>query len=152
MSTFISRCYRGSIAVVLTLASTHLYANNLTITVHGIDKKSGTLQVAIFDSEKAYSKVDHQKAYASYAIAVKSDESKVTFHDLPNNSYAISLFHDENNNGVIDTSSTGVPIEGYGISNLANKYQTLTFSEASFPVNKKNKTIDIKMHYLKGKK
>lgn len=57
-----------------------------------------------------------------------------TFEDVPPGEYAISLFHDENENGEFDTNLMGMPNEGYGFSkNVYNWYGGPPgFDKASF--------------------
>ncbi len=38
------------------------------------------------------------------------------YRDLPAGRYALSLFHDENGNGKLDSNVAGIPIERYGFS------------------------------------
>jgi uncharacterized protein (DUF2141 family) len=44
-------------------------------------------------------------------------EPVCTWKDLPVGEYAVSVIQDENNNGTLDTSAFGAPVEGYGVSN-----------------------------------
>lgn len=49
---------------------------------------------------------------------------------------AISVLHDENGNGLMDSSMFGVPRAGFGISRIPRlvALRAPTFEEASFPV------------------
>ena len=42
-----------------------------------------------------------------------------TIDKLQEGKYSFRLFHDENNNGKLDTNWIGIPTEGYGFSNNA---------------------------------
>jgi uncharacterized protein (DUF2141 family) len=69
------------------------------------------------------------------------------FRNIPKGIYAISIFHDRNNNGEIDKNFVGIPTEGYGFSNnIKHKFTSATFEEAQFSINK-SKKITIKMEY-----
>jgi uncharacterized protein (DUF2141 family) len=52
------------------------------------------------------------------ALGADPDATSVTcrFEKLPAGTYAISVFQDENANGVLDTNAFGAPTEGYGAS------------------------------------
>ncbi len=41
-----------------------------------------------------------------------------TFKDVPEGDYAVFAFHDENNNGILDTGFMGRPLEGRGYSQV----------------------------------
>lgn len=44
-------------------------------------------------------------------------QAQLTFPDLPPGEYAVVVFHDENDNGQIDHSLLGLPVEALGFSN-----------------------------------
>ncbi len=55
-----------------------------------------------------------------------------TFDKLPAGDFAISVFQDENSNGVLDTNAFGAPTEGYG----ASKNQLPAAAAPTFADNK----------------
>lgn len=105
------------IAVLLGIAcSSQLNAQNtLKITVTGVKKTIGSVLVSLFDSSTAFMK----KGLASQKIEVKGDTVEIIFDDLPEGEYAVTLFHDDNDNGKMDTGQYGIPAEAYGFSNNA---------------------------------
>jgi uncharacterized protein (DUF2141 family) len=50
-------------------------------------------------------------------IDAASQTADVVFDKLPKGDYSVSLFHDENLNGKLDSNLFGMPVEGYGFSN-----------------------------------
>jgi uncharacterized protein (DUF2141 family) len=58
------------------------------------------------------------------------------FLDLPAGTYAISIFHDAKDDGVLNTNVLGMPREGYGFSNN-HTYAThpASFEESHFTVD-----------------
>ncbi len=69
------------------------------------------------------------------------------FKNVPNGSYAISLFHDENSNGAHDKNSLGIPNEGYGFSNNPKaRFGPPNLKERLFKVVK-NTEMEIKINY-----
>ena len=69
-------------------------AQTLTLKVEGIENVKGYLYIGIYNSPESFMK-------------------------KPTGMYAISLFQDENENGVLDTGSFGRPTEKFGFSNNA---------------------------------
>ncbi|MGA9265319.1 MAG: DUF2141 domain-containing protein [Rhodomicrobium sp.] len=74
-----------------------------------------------------------------------------TFRDIPQGDYAAFVFHDENNNGILDTGLFHRPLEGRGYSevlpqDLSPIAARITFHRARFalPVSK---TIVIGLRY-----
>jgi uncharacterized protein (DUF2141 family) len=50
---------------------------------------------------------------------------------LPSGDYALSVFHDVNGNGELDTNQVGMPIEPYGFSNdAAGNYGPPSFEQS----------------------
>jgi uncharacterized protein (DUF2141 family) len=65
---------------------------------------------------------------------------------VPAGSYAVVVFHDENDNGKIDRSVLGIPREDYGFSNNPKLLlRKPTFDEARFAVDAQDATIAIRL-------
>ena len=90
--------------------------NKLTVVVDGIEKSNGQILVAVYDS------VNFLKQPLYYGLAkVEQGQEEVTIviENVAAGKYAVSLFHDENDNNQLDTGSYGIPVEKYGFSNNA---------------------------------
>jgi uncharacterized protein (DUF2141 family) len=84
---------------------------------------------------------------AEQAVAVTSKTAACAFGKVANGTYAIALFHDENNDGKLDTNFLGIPPEGVGVAN--NKVRSLgppKWDDAKFNV-KGNVDLDITLLY-----
>jgi uncharacterized protein (DUF2141 family) len=57
-----------------------------------------------------------KKVYKVYAADIIDTSLEFTI-ELPEGEYAISLYHDVNDNNTLDTGLFGIPTEGYGFSN-----------------------------------
>jgi uncharacterized protein (DUF2141 family) len=80
-------------------------------------------------------------------VDIKSGTASVTFKDVPKGTYAISVYHDENNNGTLDRNGFGMPTEGYGTSNDAKGFMgPPKFEDAKFTISNKAKA-NINIHY-----
>ncbi|MDR3286684.1 MAG: DUF2141 domain-containing protein, partial [Prevotellaceae bacterium] len=117
--------------LMLLAASTVNAQSKLTIVVDGIEKIDGKILVAVYDSANFLKK----PAYVNLA-KVESEEVTIVLQDVAAGEYAVSVFHDENNNNRLDTGSFGIPIEKTGFSNNAKgKMGTPPFSECKFTVD-----------------
>ena len=66
-----------------------------------------------------------------------------TFKDLPHNDYAVAIFHDINNNGLLDKNALGIPVEPYGFSrNARARFSAPPFNDAKIEL-KGNQAIEI---------
>ena len=67
----------------------------------------------------------------------------MTFENIPEGTYAVSIFHDENNNDKLDSNFIGIPKEDYGCSNNAKGFMgPPKWKDAKFELNS-DKTITI---------
>jgi uncharacterized protein (DUF2141 family) len=116
---------------------------DLEITVKNVGNDKGVLMVGLFNSEKTFTthpwKADKSKAKAGVV--------RIIFHDVPSGEYAVSIFHDENENGLLDSNFMGIPKEGFGFSNDAmGTFGPPTFRKAKF-TQAGSKVISVTMKY-----
>ena len=68
--------------------------------------------------------------------------------DLPAGRYAVNAFHDENNNGELDTNLVGIPSEGYGFANNpSTTFGPPDFEEAAVTVGEASGVVVLTMSY-----
>ena len=96
-------------------AATATERYTLTLRVEGVRSASGQLRAELLgrtggDGAPRRITFGVQDAVAGVNV--------MEFPDLPAGEYAVQLYHDENANGQVDMSVTGVPREGYGFSNV----------------------------------
>lgn len=116
----------------------------LTVNVSGMETNEGKLFIALYTSEDNFLK-NSDKTRGTRVI-VKNKKAVAYFKDLKKGEYAISLFHDTNNNNKMDTKIFGIPKEPYGFSNNAKGFMgPPKFEDAKFSVNS-NKTISIEIN------
>ena len=73
---------------------------------------------------------------------------ELAFANVPPGRYAISLFHDENGNGHLDTRMM-MPREGYGFSRDAPvRFGPPPFARAAFAVGSERQLQVIRMRYM----
>lgn len=116
-----------------TIVASPVFAANLTIEVKGDVGDKGAVMVALYKaSDKWMGKATDIRTTA----AVKAGVS-VTFNDLAEGDYAVSLFIDENSNNKLDTNAVGMPIEPYAFSNDASgSFGPPSFDKAKFVLGK----------------
>jgi uncharacterized protein (DUF2141 family) len=116
--------------LMLLAASTLNAQHKLTIAVDGMEQTSGTLYVAVYDAENYMKK----PVYGTLA-KVDKEEINVVLENIAAGEYAVSIFHDENGNGKLDTGTYGIPVEKTGSSNNAKgTYGPPTFDDCKFTV------------------
>ena len=122
---------------------------SLTIKAEGLENSDGTIVVALYNKEGSIPDQKFKNYYRKENAHIINEKSEFTFNSLSQGFYAVSILHDENNNGKIDTKfMLPLPDEGVGFSNyeefgLRNKPN---FKKASFNLDK-DTTIVIKIIY-----
>lgn len=84
---------------------------------------------------------------AERSVAVTGKAMTCVFNDVADGTYAVALFHDENDDGKLETNFLGIPREGVGVSN--NKIRSLgppRWEDAKFAV-KGDVDLDVTLHY-----
>jgi uncharacterized protein (DUF2141 family) len=122
-----------------------LYANaqsfTLKVEITGFNSNKGKAFVALYNSEKTFL----SKPLKGKIEEIKNNKAVVVFEDLSPGVYAISSFHDENNNGKLDKNFLGIPKEDYAISNNAKGFMSAPkYHDANFSLQE-NKSISIKI-------
>lgn len=111
---------------------------DMAVTVTNIESSEGKIRAVLFKGKEGFPD-DSEKAYRSASVDAQKGKTTFVFEDLPYGEYAISLLHDKNENGKMDTNFVGYPQEGYGISNNKNpgismpKYEDAHFHHQSSP-------------------
>ena len=114
---------------------------DLTIEVSGMDTDKGKIFIALFTSKDTFLKSG--KATKGTNAVVKDGKATAYFRGLKKGDYAVSLFHDENDNNKMDTRIFGIPKEPYGFSNDAKGFMgPPKYKDAKFTVSS-NKAIKI---------
>jgi len=120
-------------------------AYTLTVEANGFKNSKGEAQFSLYNKEGTIPDKQLNKYYRKIRVKVDHGHAKAVFKDLPEGRYAVSLYHDENNNHKIDKGLI-MPIEGVGLSNFesVNFLHLPNFKDASFLL-KNNKTLKIKV-------
>jgi uncharacterized protein (DUF2141 family) len=98
-------------AALLAVGSAQAF--DLTVEVLNAKSAQGTVSGAIFGSEADWLKDGQASQGAREPAAART---VLVYRNLPAGRYAVSVFHDENGNGKLDTNPAGIPIERYGFS------------------------------------
>jgi len=131
---------------LLFVVCNKLFAQSqLEVVVKGIKNDEGNIRVGIFKDKKTFL----EKAAFGQIIKARTGEVKVIFDDLPPGTYAISVIHDENEDGELDSGMFGIPKEGFGFANNAmGTFGPPSFEKASIAVETGKSTITIALRYL----
>lgn len=121
-------------------------ANSLTIVVDGAKSDKGVIRLALCPPQAGFPKCTGALTHTA-TLKIVRGTAQTVLTGLPPGTYAVSVFHDANDNGKLDTF-VGIPKEGYGFSrNPGFKPRAPTFDETEIRVDG-NAATTIKLRYL----
>jgi len=133
-------------ANIFSQDSTEVVSKNgeLTLNIVGIENDDGNVRIALSNSKEDYT--NRGSAFRGITSKIQNNKAQIIFKELPFGTYAIKIFHDENDNGKLDTNFLGIPSEDYGFSNNAKgSFGPASWEDAQFEFNEEKKTIEIKI-------
>lgn len=139
-----------SAAVALMSLPVSAEPSSITVSVAGVRSQSGSIMVCLWRQQDNNFPVCSSTAAMQYITAQPNDSSAaVTFQNVPAGEYAVSAFHDENQNGTLDRGFMGRPEEGIGFSNMTAQggQGRPTFDKAKFAVNGQRSVALSLMHF-----
>ena len=103
----------------------------LVVKIRGVDCQIGSIRIGLFNSKAQFERYDPRKPvedqgelYSYVQIKAEQAVDGILVHrftNIPDGEYAIAAFHDQNENGRLDSNRIGAPTEMYGFSNDARK-------------------------------
>jgi len=121
--------------------------HELTITVNDINEVKGQLRIGLFSNAENFKL--KANPVDSAVIEVTSKTISYTFKHLNSGTYAVAVYHDENDDGILNKRQLGIPVEGFGFSNFQTKQKKPPdFNEVSFEL-KTDLTLNIPLFYNK---
>ncbi|MBS9523064.1 DUF2141 domain-containing protein [Litoribacter alkaliphilus] len=111
---------------------------DLTVTIDNLENDKGVVRILLFNSPDGFPDND-KKAVGRAVVKIQHGRALYQFKDMADGNYAISAFHDENEDGKLNKNLLGVPQEAYGFSNNASgTFGPPSFSSAAFKVDDEN--------------
>ena len=120
-----------------------LQESRLNLEISGIEKINGAIMVAVYDSKEDFLS---QNMISSGQFEVKTNLVKGHL-SLPFGTYAISVFHDTNNDGELNSNFIGIPKEPIGFSKDAKgKFGPPKYEQAAVNFDRENQLLKIKLY------
>ena len=122
--------------------------SGIQVSIDGLRTNKGQVICSLYSSAEGFPK-NESRAVARSTSVIADGQGNCTFSDIQPGTYAISVFHDENLNGRLDTNFLGIPREGVGASNNARgHFGPPTFRDASFEYPGGEMDLRIRITYL----
>ena len=107
-----------TIITTITLLFTTLILqaqNTVEVKMTNFDNDKGTAMVGLYNSEENFL----ESGFMYKKSKIENEMATVTFTNVPDGDYAVSCFHDEDDNGKLNMFMGMMPTEDYGTSNNA---------------------------------
>jgi len=113
---------------------------NITVSAKDLGTKEGKVYFGLY-TENNFIKSAPLKGEVS---EIKDGVASVTFTEIPAGTYAITSYHDKNENQKMDFDSNGIPTEDYGVSNNEmNLYGPPLWKDAKFEFDGTEKELEL---------
>jgi uncharacterized protein (DUF2141 family) len=139
--------------VFLTIINTSFMYNmptakyNLKVVISNMRNDNGQVGICLFNKADGFPY--SESAIECEYVKSKKNYTEYTFTDLEMGTYAVSIFHDANDNKKLDKNWLGIPKEGIGTSNNAKgTFGPPKFNDAKFVLNKADQIITISLSYF----
>ena len=104
-------------AALAAMVAIPVLAADLSIEVRGVRSADGRVYVAVHGPESKDTFPSGDDIVSGLREPARIGTLRFVVSDLPAGRYAVNAFHDENDNGELDTNLVGIPSEGYGFAN-----------------------------------
>lgn len=106
--------------------------NQVEVIISNFENEKGNALVGLYNSEENFLK----NAWKSQSAVIKNGKVTVIFEDVPDGIYAVSAFHDEDNDQKLDMFLGFYPMEDYATSNNAPaKFGPPKWEDAKFELS-----------------
>lgn len=118
-----------AIFVVFAASAQTDTTSTITVTVGNISSEEGKIYFGLY-SAKTFMKAAPE---FTESVEITDGTATVTFKNVPEGKYAITAYHDQNGNQMMDFEATGKPKEAYGVSNnKVNLYGPPIWEDSNF--------------------
>lgn len=92
--------------------------DDILLVITGAATDKGLMRIAFYETPESFNKLELSFYRISQPIVDGSSRVIIPYELIPER-FAVAVFHDENENGVMDRNAIGIPIESYGFSSDA---------------------------------
>lgn len=133
-------------AVIASAIPAVAFAGSVNVAINGVRNDAGVIRCGLFASADGFRVPGRELREIVSKIA--GGKASCAFGSVSDGTYAIAVFHAENNEKTLETGLFGQPKQGVGFSrNPSITFGPPGFSSASFQVGDKPVNLQIEMKY-----
>lgn len=105
-----------SLLFLLNISQSQPDFGTIKLVISETSSDEGVIQLLIFDQEKGWPE-SLDDAWKIVTLPIENGIAKKTITNVPAGNYAVTVFHDQDENGVIRKNKIGYPVDNFGFSN-----------------------------------
>ncbi|NJW51496.1 DUF2141 domain-containing protein [Salinimicrobium oceani] len=113
---------------------------DLSVEVSNVSGTKGIVIFSLFNKKNFMG----PSPLSSLRAKIKDGLASASFKDLKPGEYGVIALHDKNENGKMDYSVQGMPLEDYGVSNNTLTFGPPQWEDAAFIIESKDKELKIR--------
>ncbi len=114
----------------------------IDIQINKVSSDQGKIYFGLYDSQENFNR---RKPIKTTNAKIVEGEAKVVFENLKPGTYAVTCFHDANDNGRMDFEASGIPTEDYGMTNNVMSFGPPQFADGKIELSDKDLIFEIKL-------
>lgn len=119
----------------------------ILVTVTGVRHVAGNITFTLYGA-RAAAFLAHKGSIALQRVTLTGQSATACFVMSAPGTYAVAVYHDQNNNHHFDRSLIGLPVEGYGFSNNAPIFMAPpSFNRVRFTAGPGDTRLTIALRY-----
>lgn len=140
-------CAAGQSAVTCSASATQTAASRLHVLVTGAHRVAGNVTFTLYGEDPSRF-LAHHGSVALQRVTLTGSTAEACFALSAPGTYAVAVYHDENDNHRLDRTLLGLPAEGYGFSNNVTPLLGLpSFGSVRLRIGPGDTRITIKLLY-----
>ncbi len=121
------------VPLLVLFGATAVRAGELQVELTGLQDAAGDIYITVYDSEDSW--LGEERVMVQKVVIEEARKDGVVFSvlELPPGEYALTIYHDTNGSGELDTNFIGIPKEPVAMSNNAKaKFGPPKYDDAKF--------------------
>lgn len=137
-----------AVVMIVSQSAAAQVDDKIVVLISKVRSAKGQVGCALYDKAKGFPK-DRKKALRQDTSKIVDNKAECTFEGIKPGEYAVSVMHDEDMNGELNTKVFGIPTEGWGVSNNvpARRMGPPKYDKAKFKYEGGQKKLSIRLTY-----
>ena len=140
-------CFCAALALSLSIGgATAQSPGKISVNVSGLRSDTGVVRCGLYASADTFRKPGREKS--GVIARSRGQQATCVFNGVPAGTYAVAVFHAENNEMQIQLGMFGKPKQGYGFSgNPSSSFGPPSFEAAAFRFGGGNQLLAVTLQY-----